>query len=143
MKVVTRDHSVMTLTVWSAFLGLVLSLPLALREWRWPTASDLALLGAMGVLGLINQYCYIKGMAIGDAAAMAPIDYTRLIFAVIIGFLFFHEAPNLVTMIGAAIVIGATLFITLREARLKLRPEPIAPAPRIPNRSLLTAIGRT
>jgi len=129
MKVVTRDHSVMTLTVWSAFLGLVLSLPLALMEWRWPTLQDLALLAAMGVLGLVNQYCYIKGMAIGDAAAMAPIDYTRLIFAVIIGFLIFHEIPNLVTMLGAAIVIGATLVITLREARLKPRPDPAAPSP--------------
>jgi drug/metabolite transporter (DMT)-like permease len=125
MKVVTRDHGVMTLTVWSAFLGLVLATPLALLEWRWPTPGDLGLLAAMGVLGLINQYCYIKGMAIGDAAAMAPIDYSRLIFAVIIGFLFFHELPNLVTMLGAAVVIGSTLFITLREARLK--PHPNAP----------------
>jgi len=129
MKVVARDHSVLTLTVWSAFLGLVLATPLALMEWRWPNLPDLALLGAMGVLGLVNQYCYIKGMAIGDAAAMAPLDYTRLIFAVIIGFAFFHEVPNAVTMLGAAIVIGATLFITLREARIAREPEAAAPSP--------------
>ncbi|MFT3728331.1 MAG: DMT family transporter [Terricaulis sp.] len=129
MKVVARDHSVMTLTVWSAFLGLLLSTPMALLEWRWPTLPDLALLCAMGVLGLINQFCYIKGMAIGDAAAMAPLDYTRLIFAVIIGLVFFHEIPNAVTMLGAAVVIGATLFITLREARLKPEPDTAARAP--------------
>jgi drug/metabolite transporter (DMT)-like permease len=128
LKVVARDHGVMTLTVWSAFLGLLLSTPMAVLEWRWPSWGDLALLGAMGVLGLVNQFCYIKGMAIGDAAAMAPLDYTRLIFAVIIGFALFHEVPDLVTMLGAGVVIGSTLFITLREARLNAEPGQ-APAP--------------
>ena len=53
---------------------------------------------------------------------MAPIDYMRLIFAVLIGFFAFHEVPNGVTMTGAVIVIASTLFITLREARLKKPP---------------------
>ena len=119
MKVMSRDHPVLTLTVWSAALGLVLAAPMALLEWRWPTPFDLFLLCSMGVCGLVNQFCYIKGMSIGDAAAMAPIDYTRLIFALVIGFLGFHEVPNLVTLMGAAIVIVSTLFITLREARLR------------------------
>jgi drug/metabolite transporter (DMT)-like permease len=71
----------------------------------------------MGVLGVVAQGCYIKGMQIGDAAAMAPIDYMRLVFAVLVGFLVFHDVPKLVTVIGAAVVVCSTLFITWREAR--------------------------
>src|SRR5690606_3099854 len=112
VKLLTRDHSTMVLTVWSAVLGLVLSLPIAVWEWRWPAPLDLALLGAMGVLGLVTQACYIKGMSLGDAAAMAPIDYTRLIFAILFGLILFQEMPNLVTMAGALIVIASTLVIT-------------------------------
>ena len=123
MKVMTRDHSTLVLTAWSQTLGLVFSLPIALFSWRWPTPVDLLLLTAMGGLALINQITYIKGMAIGDAAAMAPIDYTRLIFAVIVGFSFFHEVPSLVVMGGAALVIGSTLVITLRDMR-RARPPP-------------------
>jgi drug/metabolite transporter (DMT)-like permease len=124
MKVMTRDHTVTVLMVWSAVLGFVLAIPLAVLEWRWPAPLDLALLAAMGALGLATQASYIKGMALGDAAAMAPIDYTRLVFAIVIGFALFHEVPNLVTMLGALVVIGSTLVITLRELRFKQKPAP-------------------
>lgn len=118
MKVMTRDHSPFTLLVWSALLGLVFSLPPALFVWRWPNPVDLGLLAAMGVIGTITQGCYIKGMQIGEAAAMAPIDYTRLVFTAIIGFAIFHEVPTWATVGGAAIVVASTLFITVREQQL-------------------------
>jgi drug/metabolite transporter (DMT)-like permease len=125
MKMMTRDHSVTVLVVWSAALGFVLAIPLAVLEWRWPAPLDLALLAAMGVLGLLTQTCYIKGMALGDAAAMAPIDYTRLIFAILFGLALFHEIPNWITMLGALIVIASTLVITLRELRSESKPAPV------------------
>jgi drug/metabolite transporter (DMT)-like permease len=123
MKVMTRDHTIMSLMAWSAALGFLLAIPPALFVWRWPTGADLALLAGMGVLGTITQACYIKGMSIGDAAVMAPIDYTRLVFAVALDYLLFEDVPNTMTMIGAGIVIASTIYITLREARLG-RPVP-------------------
>lgn len=131
MKVLTRDHAPRVILVWSAFLGLVFSLPGAALTWRVPEPVDLALLAAMGVIGVINQACYIKGMSLGDAAAMAPIDYTRLIFTAAIGFFLFSEIPTVWTVAGALVVAGSTLFITLREQRLgksaKLSAEADAP----------------
>jgi drug/metabolite transporter (DMT)-like permease len=117
MKVLTRDHKPFTLLAWASVLGLVFSIPMALLSWRWPTLIDLGLLIAMGVLGVIAQACYIKGMQIGDAAAMAPIDYMRLVFAVMVGFVVFHDVPQMATILGAAVVVCSTLFITWREAR--------------------------
>ncbi|WP_309645484.1 DMT family transporter, partial [Phenylobacterium sp.] len=118
MKVMTRDHSPIVLLVWSATLGLVLGIPGAIFTWRWPEPADLALLGAMGVLGTITQGCYIKGMSIGDAGAMAPIDYIRLVFTVIVGFALFHEIPTVWTIAGAGLVVASTLFITWREHQI-------------------------
>lgn len=115
MKVMTRDHAPLVLLVWAATLGLVLAVPGALFVWRWPNLRDLTLLAVMGVFGTATQWCYIKGMQIGDAAAMAPIDYTRLVMALVTGFVLFHELPNPWTMAGASIVVGSTLFITWRE----------------------------
>jgi len=125
MKVMTRDHTVTVLMVWSAVLGFVLAIPLAVLEWRWPGPFDLFLLALMGVLGLATQLCYIKGMALGDAAAMAPIDYTRLVFAILFGLILFQEVPNWITMLGALIVIASTLVITLRELHFKQEPPPV------------------
>ena len=117
MKVMTRDHNPSTLLVWSAALGLLFSLPGAFIQWRWPAPVDLILLAAMGAAGTITQFCYIKGMSIGDAGAMAPIDYIRLVFTAAAGFWLFHEVPTLWTLLGAAIVVVSTLYITWREQR--------------------------
>ncbi|HRE43320.1 MAG TPA: DMT family transporter [Terricaulis sp.] len=124
VKVLTRDHGALTLMAWAAVLGFLLSMPFAIMDWRWPNLIDLALLALMGILGLVTQACYIKGMSLGDAAAMAPIDYMRLIFSILIGLTLFSEVPNLITMIGALIVIASTLFITLRELWVKKQPAP-------------------
>ncbi|GFE78251.1 multidrug transporter [Steroidobacter agaridevorans] len=125
MKVMTRDHTTMTLMAWSAVLGFVLTIPGALLAWRTPNWSDLVLLSGLGILGLVNQACYIKGMAEGDAMVMAPIDYTRLIFAIVLGYALFGEVPNSVTMLGAGVIIASTLYITWREAQLG-QPKPEA-----------------
>ncbi len=118
MKIMTRDHSPTVLLVWSATLGLVFGLPGALFVWRWPELPDLGLLALMGVMGTVTQACYIKGMSIGDAAAMAPIDYIRLVFTALAGFALFHEVPTVWTLAGAAVVVASTLLITFREQQL-------------------------
>lgn len=129
MKVLTRDHSTTVILVWSAVLGFVLSVPGAILTWRVPAPTDLLLLCLMGVIATVNQACYIKGMSLGDAGAMAPIDYTRLVFTAAIGFFLFAEIPGVWTIAGAAIVVASTLFITIREqqiarsARLSAQPD--------------------
>ena len=117
MKVMTRDHSPFTLLVYAAVLGVAFAIPPALFVWAWPTPLDFVLLCVMGILGIITQGCYIKGMQIGDAAAMAPIDYTRLVFTAFVGFVVFAEVPTWMTLLGAAIVVASTLVITWREQR--------------------------
>ena len=119
----------MVILVWSAVLGLVLAIPGAVLTWRVPNPRDFLLLCAMGAIATANQACYIKGMQLGDAAAMAPIDYTRLVFTAAAGFFLFAEVPSGWTLAGAAIVIASTLFITWREqvlarsAKLTAAPE--------------------
>src|SRR5204863_7467926 len=116
MKVVMRDNSALVVLCWSAGLGLIAAIPPALFAWRWPSLPDLALLSLMGAFAVVTQACYTRGVQLGDAAAIAPIDYTRLVFATIAGLVFFHEAPGPLTLAGAAIVVAASLFITWREA---------------------------
>ncbi len=126
MKFMTRDHTTTTLMAWSAVLGFLFMIPPALFVWRWPSWPDLGMLAAMGVLGTITHACYIKGMAEGDAAVMAPLDYTRLVFAIFFGYVVFGEVPNVLTLCGALIIIASTLYITIRESRLGVPKTPPA-----------------
>lgn len=115
MKSLTRDHSPFTVLAWSAILGVLFSLPLALPVWRWPSPGDLVLLFLMGAMGVINQTIFIKGMSVGDAAAMAPLDYIRLVLSVGVGFFLFAELPDMATLAGALVIVVSTLYITFRE----------------------------
>ena len=50
--------------------------------------------------------------------AMAPIDYIRLVFTAAAGFALFNEVPTIWTLMGAAVVVVSTLFITWREQQI-------------------------
>lgn len=115
LKSVIAEHTTLQVLSWTATLGFICSIVPALFVWRWPTLPDFFLLCAMGIVGIFTQFCFTKGTQVGDAAAMAPMDYTRLVFATVAGFFLFGELPTLTTIAGAFIVVGSTLFITWRE----------------------------
>ena len=115
VKVMSRDHSVFTLTVYGSVLGLLLSAPLAVLTWVAPKMADLPLLIGLGVAGLGTLVCYTRGMQAGEAAVMAPIDYTRLVFAAAVGALVFSEPLTVPTVIGAVVIVASTLYLTLRR----------------------------
>lgn len=127
VKSLTRDLSTTNLMVWSSILGLMIGLPLALTQWRWPDPADLGLLFAMGALSAANQVLFIKGMAVGDAAALAPVDYSRLVLSLIVGVVVFQEIPHLGTIAGATLVVASTLYITVSELRARRRERLTAP----------------
>lgn len=117
VKVASRDTPPIVIIIWSAALGALLTIPGAIVTWRTPTLVDGVLLAATGACGLLAQTCYIKGMQAGDAAAMAPIDYTRLILLAAAGYFLFGELPTIWIVLGALTIAGSTLAITLYEQR--------------------------
>ena len=83
-----------------------------------PVVLSLAVLLGMGGVAAAGNYCYVHALRIVEASLIMPADYVRLIWMAGWGFLFFAEVPLLSTWIGATLIIGSTLFITLREAQL-------------------------
>ena len=81
----------------------------------------------IAVAGVLAQTAFTRGLTAGDASLMALMDYTRLPMAALAGLLIFHELLDIWTMIGAAIVIGSTIFITVREAMLAKKRAPPLP----------------
>lgn len=113
IKSLSRDHGPAALLSWSAVLGVFLTAPGALLTWQAPDPADLMLLALMGASSVGAQACYIKGMALGDAAALAPIDYARLLFAVVVGVTFFQETPDALGIAGMALIVLSTAAVTL------------------------------
>ncbi|OED47930.1 hypothetical protein AB838_15105 [Rhodobacteraceae bacterium (ex Bugula neritina AB1)] len=80
------------------------------------------LMMAGGVLfGVLGYYGIVIAMRVGDASAVTPFRYTRLLFSILAGMLVFGERPDALTLTGAALIIGSGLYTFVREQRLARR----------------------
>ena len=107
-----------------ALLSTLLSLGPAIAVWQDPTWREVGLAIAMGALGVASQAAVIHGYRMGEASALAPFDYARLIFATVIGFVVFMEVPDVWSILGAAIIVVSTVYIGHREANAAAPPPP-------------------
>lgn len=94
-----------------------------------PAAMDLPHIGQITgalVFGVLGYYAIVTATRTGDASAITPFRYTRLIFSMILGMLVFSEQPDLLTYLGSAIIIASGLYTYMRERRLAARLAPAA-----------------
>ena len=112
------DSNMTILTYQAVFVGLAMALPAA---WTWaaPTLAEWGLIALLGLFSVVGQWLNIQGYRMGEASVMAVLDYMRLIYATLLGWLFFAQLPDRYTWIGAAIVIAAAVYIIYREAQKK------------------------
>lgn len=112
-------------TVAALVLGAVMS-PFA---WVTPPPRDLALLGLLGMVAMTAHVCVNRSLKLAPASTVVPYQYTTIVWAVLFGYLVFEEVPDVFMLAGAAIIIGAGLFIFLRERRLARRASFSEPPP--------------
>jgi len=94
-----------------------LTLPFA---WHSPTASELAALISLGILGGFAHILLTESYRYAAASVVAPFDYTSMLWALMLGYWLFGELPDTLVYLGAAIVAGAGLFVIWRERQLGL-----------------------
>jgi drug/metabolite transporter (DMT)-like permease len=108
-----------TIIFYFTITSSLMALGPALYVWRPPGWIDVALMAVMGALGSLGQYLSIRAYRIAEATAVDPVDYARLLLATGFGFAVFGELPDAWTLLGALIIVGSTLYITRREARIR------------------------
>ncbi|MEX2644410.1 MAG: DMT family transporter [Acetobacterales bacterium] len=123
VKMLAATERPVTIMLYAAVTTTVLlAIPAAL-VWKTPDADGLLFIAMLGFFGVSNQYFMIRAFAVAEASAVIPFDYTRLIWSVLIGFVFFSELPDLYTVGGALIIVGSTYYIARREARMGRAPK--------------------
>jgi drug/metabolite transporter (DMT)-like permease len=127
VKDLTADHKPLTLVIYANLFTTLAGLPFVFLDPIMPSLPQVALLLAMGVTGVVAQSCYVRALSTGDASLMGLIDYVRLPLMALAGWLVFAETPDRLAMIGAAIVIVSTIYISVREARLDAAKPPAPP----------------
>lgn len=89
--------------------GLLLAGP-ALATGDAPKLADLPAFILMGAFGAAGMYFLVKGYAGAEAQRLAPLEYTGLLWAAAIGFVFFSEIPRAQVWAGAVLIVGACLW---------------------------------
>jgi drug/metabolite transporter (DMT)-like permease len=84
---------------------------------RWPDATAALQLAAMTVFGIFAYNALTIAMRTGEVAVVTPFRYTRLVFAMILGIAVFGERPDLLTLTGVALIVGAGIYTLLRSRR--------------------------
>ena len=118
IKRLTVTEAISTIVWYQALFATVLALPLCLLHWRMPDPGGWLLLIAIGILGTLSWLTQTRAYFLIDASAVVPFEFLRLPFAALVAYLWFAEVPSVWTWLGGALIFGATVYITEREARL-------------------------
>ncbi len=118
-KKMTRDHSTNTMVFYGNLFIVLACLGPAIANWQTPDLFQLAMIAALGLTAYAGQTFMVQAYRYGEATAVTPFEYVRIIFVAIAGYIAFGEIPDRWTVIGVIIIVAATLFIALREARKK------------------------
>lgn len=119
IRKLTRIDPPSTILAYQAIgVGLIMAIP-AYIHWVTPTATDWLLLAAIGVISYYAQKANILAYTFGEASLLASLDYVRLLYATVFGWLFFNELPGASTWVGAVIIIVASVYTVYRERQRK------------------------
>lgn len=117
IKVLSRTESSLTITAYMALLLAMLSLPLALFFWQTPSWTQFLYLFVIALTGTLGQYTLVEALSGADAQVVMPLDFMRLVWTALLGFLLFGEVPDVFVWIGAAMIFTSATYVAIRERR--------------------------
>jgi len=107
--------------LFTALVGAVVASALVIPFWTTPSLTDGLIMLFFGGLGGIGHYLLILAFQRSEASLLAPFSYFGLFFNSLWGFLFFAEIPGAHTIVGATIIVGAGLYVWVRERAVERR----------------------
>jgi drug/metabolite transporter (DMT)-like permease len=116
----SATESAETLTMYQmVFLSIFFGIGMQIFGFVWPSNEDLVALIVNGVFNGVGQYLWTRSLSLAPPAAVGPFYYFSLVWAMVLGFLFWGEVPTAMLLAGSAIVVGSGLFLIWHESSKK------------------------
>lgn len=116
-RFLSAQESPLTSFVYTALFGTVMASLTLPFVWQTPARGDLVLFGLIGMIGGLGQLFLILALRVSSASVLSPFLYVGLAVASVWGVIFFDTWPDAATWAGAAMIVGAGLFIWWRDRR--------------------------
>jgi drug/metabolite transporter (DMT)-like permease len=130
VRTLGRSNSSMSMVFWYLMLVSVGSGLLALGDWRPVQSSDWGWLFGIGVTGALGQMWLTDAFRRAPPSVVGPFEYTAILWAFAIDWIFWSASPSLSLIVGACIVVASGVFVILDEHRLsQLALNPASPPP--------------
>lgn len=119
VKVLSRTDSSVTMVFYVNVYFMIFTFVPAMFFWTWPTPLLAGQMIVVGVMATLGHLCMAQALRAADTTVVAPVDYTRLLWAAGVGYLVFGEFPDVWTWVGGTVIFLSTVYITYREAMTK------------------------
>lgn len=113
-KSLTRSDGALTIIFWMLVVQSLLGVLPALAVWRWPTAAGWGWIVVVAFCGTFSHYCMARALRHAEATVVVPMDYLRVPLTALAGWLIYAERMDLLTVLGAALILGGNLLNTRR-----------------------------
>ena len=100
-----------TIIFYFSLISVVFTAPFALAEYVQPTFIQLGLLLATGVFASVGQFGITYAYKFAKATEVSIYNYSAIVFGIILGFIFFGEIPDALSLLGGAIIIAVAFYI--------------------------------
>lgn len=100
-----------TIIFYFSLISVVFTAPFALAEYVQPTFTQLGLLLATGVFASVGQFGITYAYKFAKATEVSIYNYSAIVFGIILGFIFFGEIPDALSLLGGAIIIAVAFYI--------------------------------
>lgn len=127
IKQLSRTEPADRIVLFTTLLWVPMSLLPALAVWEWPHGIVWLWVIAAGVLGTGGHMLWTRALKLGDVSALTPISFMQLPIVALAGWLLFQERLDRWTVVGAAVIFAANVYIAHREAQLSRRAATSAP----------------
>ncbi|MDK3161220.1 DMT family transporter [Kamptonema cortianum] len=114
-KVLSRTEKTLTIMFYTNTVTTLVAGFVVLSVWKTPALSDMLTLMGIGAMGVFSQFCSVSSLKYANPSFLAPFEYTRLCFAIPVGYLIFQETPTWWSIAGSFIIVGATYGLTRLE----------------------------
>jgi drug/metabolite transporter (DMT)-like permease len=115
-KRLSQSDTALAVVFYMAAVQLPLALVPALPSWVAPKPADLPWILLIGTAGLTAHFCLTRAFHAADASLVVPIDFLRLPLIAVVGSVLYGEGLDVLTLVGAAVIMAGTYYSIRREA---------------------------
>ena len=115
----SRTENPHVIVLYFPLVAVPATLPFVLANPVWPTPFEWLCLAGIGVLTQVAQICLTQGLSLEPAGRAMSLAYGQIVFAAVLGAMFFGEIPDLWTAAGTILIVGGTLIAARSSARAR------------------------